>query len=182
MDRHVVCFHFSSYSVSFQARAQWTAGKGTESHGERQVLYQHRVTVISVEIEGLKLGRRQQLISHQTRRWSRGNSPELTSGWSSLWTLLCVQRTQGQLSLLLCFTLVGSCCLVPWHTCGHTAGDIYSLSVVFAESHFAVLQLQAELDHCLMFPLGSKNCAASRNAGSCRLRDVMVGLLPIISF
>lgn len=32
-----------------------------------------------------------------------------------------------------------------------------------------------------MFPLGSKNCAASRNAGSCRLRDVMVGLLPIIS-
>lgn len=46
----------------------------------RQILYQHRVTTISVEIEGLKLRRRQQQISHQTRRWFKDNSPELTLG------------------------------------------------------------------------------------------------------
>lgn len=78
-----------------------------ESHGERQILHQHRVTVISVEIEGLKLGRRQQQISHQTRGWFKDNSPELTLGWSSLWILLRVQRTQHQVSLLMCFTFLG---------------------------------------------------------------------------
>lgn len=82
----------------------------------------------------------------------------------------------------------GSCCLVPWHTCGHiTFCRDLTRRYLFSECRICRISLcsfaaAAELDHCLMFPLGSKNSAASRNAGSCRLRDVMVGLLPIISF
>lgn len=119
-----MCFHFSNYSISFQARAQWTTGNGAESHGEigirflggrcevtsilnRQISYQQRVTVISMEIEGPKLRRMQQQISHQTGRWFKDNSPEITLGWSSLWILLCVQRTQDQGSFPTCFTFLG---------------------------------------------------------------------------
>lgn len=135
----------------------------------RQILYQHRVIIISIEIEDLKLKRRHHQITHQTGGWFKDNTLGVNLMVIFPFGSLCVCRCKGQTNQIVfshAAPFWGWCFLAHWHTCDHSIfyivtvterGDIYSLSVIFAESHFGVLQLQAELEHCLMFPSGSKN-------------------------
>ena len=87
----------------------------------RQILYQRRVTVISIEMEDLKLKSRHHQSSCQTGWWFKDNTLELILRWSSpLDPSVCVDvkdKQTRQFSHMSPFH--GRCCLVHWRTCGH---------------------------------------------------------------